>query len=58
MNSVIKVLVAIAWAVMLFLLSAIVEQLIKSWLWKKMGVCPVCSRWGKYRNAEDAQIVV
>jgi hypothetical protein len=57
MNSVIKVIIAIAWAVLLFLISAVVEQLIKWWLLKKMGVCPVCTRRGTYANAQNAQLV-
>jgi len=56
MNTVIKVLVAIAWAVLLFLVSAVAEQFIKYWLWKKMGVCPVCARGGTHANTEGAQL--
>ena len=59
MNSAIKVIVAIAWAVLLFIVSAVVEQVIKYWLWKSKGVCPVCSRFNtnSYVHAQDAQLV-
>jgi len=59
MDTLAKVLLAILWAVLLFLVSAVVEQLIKMWLWKSHGVCPVCSsRGSSYTHAEDAQIVI
>ena len=57
MNTVSKVIIAVAWAVLLFLVSAVAEQIIKYLLWKKMGICPVCTRRGTYAHDEDAQLV-
>jgi len=55
----VKVLLAILWAALLFAASAALEQLIKMWLWKSHGICPVCSgRGSSYAHAEDAQIVI
>ena len=43
MHTLVKVLLALLWVVLLFAIATVGEQFIKMWLWKSHGICPVCA---------------